>query len=214
VKKPLLTLACTLLATHAAAKEPATLRYKPPSDEERPVVVEATVQPQGSDIALRLRFDKPPFGKECGNRCANATLWLDTDANSQTGLQLPGKAAETGADMALILQGAREYTPGSNDGFLRVKVRHLASDARTVEDGNLLAELDHRKDPERIYIEGKTVFLLIDATAATLPSGRKLRLIYHPPGSKALVGTAPGLLGARSGGKTPLFRPGSERKKP
>lgn len=215
MKKPLFPLLCALLATSASAKERATLRYKPPPDEERPVVVETTVRPQGSDFALRLVFDKLPFGKECRNRCANATLWLDTDGNSGTGLRLPGKAAENGADLAITVQGAREYlTGGGGDAYLRVKVRRLASNAHTVNDGDVLIELDHRKDPERIFIEERTVFLLIDATHSTLPSGKKMRVIYHPPGHKALQATVPGMLSGRASNKMLLFKRGGWGKVP
>lgn len=208
MKNPLLPLAFSLLAVSALAKDRATFRYTPPMDEERPVVVEATVGPQGSDFALRLRFDKPPFGPECGNRCANATVLLDTDSNTQSGLKLATKAPENGADLAIIVQGAREYSRDNGEGFLRVKVRRLGEDSRTVDDGELIAELDHRVDPERIHIEGTTVFLLLDATS-NLPSGRKVHVVYHPPGSKAIEATIPGMLsGSATNGKVMIFRRG------
>jgi hypothetical protein len=208
LKTPLLPLALTLLATSAMAKDRATFRYTPPPDEERPVVVEATVGPQGSDFALRLRFDKPPFGQECGSRCASATVLLDTDSNTQSGLKLSDKAPENGADLALVIQGTRDLSGSSTDGYLRVKVRRLSDDSRTVDDGELLTELDHRRDPDRIHIEGNTVFLLIDATSS-IPSGRKVRVVYHPPGSKAIQATIPGMLsGSASSGKVLIFRRG------
>ncbi|WNG35248.1 hypothetical protein F0U61_17455 [Archangium violaceum] len=209
MRTPLLPLALTLLATSAVAKDRATFRYTPPADEERPVVVEGTVGPQGSDFALRLRFDKLPFGQECGTRCANATLLLDTDSSTQSGLKLSDKAPENGADLAIIVQGTRDLSGTKSDGFLRVKVRRLMNEARTVDDGELLTELDNRRDPERIHIEGNTVYLLIDASS-DLPSGRKVRVVYHPPGSKAIQTTIPGMLsGSASSGKVKIFRGGS-----
>lgn len=209
MRTPLLTLALTLLATSALAKDRATIQYKPGMDEERPVVIEAVVGPQGSDYALRLRFQKPPFGPECGNRCANATVLLDTDASALSGLQLPGKAAENGADLALIVQGARDINDSGTEHYLRVKVRRLTESARGVDEGELVTDLDHRRDSDRIHIEGNTVYLLIDP-GNEVPSGRKVRVIYHPPGAKALQGTVPGMLsGGASGGKVMIFRRGS-----
>jgi hypothetical protein len=206
-------LACTLLASSAAAKDPATFRYKPPANEERPVVVEGTVGPQGSDFALRLRFDKPPWGPQCGNRCANVTLLLDTDATEQTGMRLGSKAPENGADLAIVIQGARDWGE-SSESYLRVKVRVLDGACRNVDDGELVVELDHRRDPERVYLEGNTVFLLIDATSSTLPSGHKTRIIYHPPGSKALQATGPGLLSGSARNSVMIFRRGGWGKAP
>lgn len=209
MRTPLLALALSLLAMSALAKDRATLRYKPGMDEERPVVVEAVVGPQGSDYALRLSFQKPPFGQECGNRCANATVLIDTDASALSGMKLSSKAAENGADLALIVQGARELTGSGAEHYLRVKVRRLTESARSVDDGELITDLDQRRDPDRIHIEGNTVYLLVDP-GNELPSGRKVRVIYHPPGGKALQGTVPGLLnGSASNSKVMLFKRGS-----
>jgi hypothetical protein len=215
LKTPLLPLAIALLATSASAGDQATLRYNPPSSQERPMVVEGVVGPQGGDFALRLLFSKPPFGKECKSRCANVTLLLDTDANPRSGLKLGGKAPETGADLAIIVQGTRDLSDTSGEHVLRVKVRMLTDEARSVDDGELLAELDHRRDPERVHIEDKTVFLLVDASSINLPSGRKVRVVYHPPGSKAVQVTIPGMLsGSATDGKVMIFRRGGWGKAP
>ncbi|HYO72031.1 MAG TPA: hypothetical protein VEU33_38745 [Archangium sp.] len=208
MKRPLLPLVLTLLATSAMAKDRATFRHTPSADEERPVVVDATVGPQGGDFALRLRFQKPPFGPECGTRCANATVLLDTDANPRSGLKLSDEAPENGADLAIIVQGTRDMSGASSDNYLRVKVRQFADGARTVEEGELIAELDHRRDADRVHIEDSTVFLLIDASN-NVPSGRKVRVVYHPPGGKALQATIPGMLsGSANSGKVMIFRRG------
>jgi hypothetical protein len=204
VKSLLPALACTLLVPSAIAAERPAFRYKPPASQERPVVVEATVGPQHGDLALKLRFNKQPWGLECGNRCASATVLIDTDDNTSTGVQLPGKAAETGADLALLIQGAREYGGEESDSFVRVKVRMLTRSARNLEQGELLAEFDHRRDSAHLYVERNTVFLLVDVTNTTLPLSRRMRVIYHPPGSKALVATLPGPL---SGSSDAIFRP-------
>jgi hypothetical protein len=212
VKFPLLTLACTLLAASTAAAAPkATFRYTPPTDEERPVIVEATIGPQGSDFAMRLRFDKEPWGDQCKSRCANATIFLDTDGNTTTGLQLGKKIPETGADLAVIVQGARDYRGTSSDAFLRVKVRQFTSASKNVDDTEALADLNHRQDSERVQLEENTVYLLIDATAPTLPSARKVRVIYHPSGGKAIEATVAGMLSGGSSSNVRIFRGGTKK---
>jgi hypothetical protein len=212
VKRTVLTLTCTLLAASSAAAPPkATFRYTPPTDEERPVIVDATIGPQGSDFAMRLRFDKEPWGELCKNRCANATLFLDTDGNTTTGLQLGKKVPETGADLAVIVQGAREYKGTSSDTFLRVKVRQFTSASKNVDDTEALADLNHRQDPERVQLDENTVYLLIDATAPTLPSARKVRVVYHPVGGKAVQATIAGILSGGSRSNVRIFRGGSKK---
>jgi hypothetical protein len=221
VKRSLLSLVCTLLATSAFAAAPskgkdrATFHYTPPPDEQRPVVVEATVNTKGGDYALRLRFNEVPWGEDCKNRCANATLLLDTDANPNTGLKLMKGAPENGADLAVVIQGVREWKEKGADTYLRVKVRQLFVDARTVDEGDLLVEMDHRQDPERVQVDGKTVFVLVDATSPTLPSARKARVVYHPAGGKAvqasIKGTLTGTLGNRKGGKPEILVGGGQQ---
>ncbi|XXF75994.1 hypothetical protein P2318_23435 [Myxococcaceae bacterium GXIMD 01537] len=217
MKHSLPMLACILLASSAiaappkkaASKDRATFRYTPTADEQRPVVVEATVATKGSDFSLRLRFNQLPWGEECKTRCANATLLLDTDSNTNTGLKLGKGAPENGADLAVVIQGAREWKEQGADTFLRVKVRQLANDARTVDEGDLLVEMNHRQDPERVQVDDKTVFVLVDATSTTLPSARTARAIYHPAGGKAvqgtLKGTFSGTVGGRKGGKPEIL---------
>jgi hypothetical protein len=199
-------LACALLVPSALAAERPAFRYKPPASQEHAVVVEAAVGPQNGDIALKLRFNKQPWGLECGNRCANATVLIDTDDNTSTGLQLPGKAPETGADLALHIQGAREYGGEESNAFVRVKVRMLSRNSRRPEQGELLAELDHRHDTRRLYVEKNTVFLLVDATNSLLPLSRRMRVIYRPPASRPLVATVPGTLSGSTSGQA-IFRP-------
>lgn len=210
MKRSLLpTLACILLASSAAAAPRAarggstrsTFRYTPPADELRPIIVEATVAPKGGDFSLRLRFNQVPWGEECKTRCANATLLLDTDGNATTGLKLAKKAPETGADLAVIIQGVREWKEDGADTFLRVKVRQLANGARTVDDGDLLMEMNHRQDPERVQADDKTVFLLVDATSPTLPSGPRARVIYHPAGGRAVQAAIKGMSTGSAGGR-------------
>lgn len=213
MKRPLPLLVCTLLAgTSLAAKERSTFRYTAPPDGERPVIVDATIGPQGSDFAMRLRFDREPWGEACKMRCANATLLLDTDSSKQTGLRLPRDAAANGADLAIIIQGVREYaeeegTPPKT--WLRVKVRLLGNNASSVDEGELLAELNHRQDTERLHVDEKTVYILVDATSATLPSARKVRVVYQPPGAKALQATIPGMIGGAGAKGVRIFKDGN-----
>lgn len=212
MKRLLLSLTCTLAAgTSGAAPPRSTFRYSPPADEERPVIVDATIAPQGSDFAMSLRFSKEPWGDACKNRCANATLLLDTDANTSTGLQLGKKLPETGADMAVVVQGTREYRVDSTIPLLRVKVRQLTGESRSVDEGEALADLNQAQDPERVQLDETTVYLLIDATSPTLPSARKVRVIYHPPAAKALQATIAGMLSGGSSSNVRIFRGGSNR---
>jgi hypothetical protein len=146
-----------------------------------------------------------PWGEACKSRCANAPLLLDADSSASTGLQLTQGAPENGADLAVIVQGVREWKEQGADTFPRVKVRQLADGARTVEDGALLVEMDHRQDPERVQADGETVLLRVDTTSAPLPSGRKARVVYHPAGGKAvqasIKGMSTGPVGGGRGGK-------------
>jgi len=214
LKRSLLTLACTLIAGASAAAPPrSTFRYSAPKEEDqRPVIIDATIGPQGSDFAMRLLFDKEPWGENCKTRCANVTLFLDTDNNTTTGLQLDKKLPETGADMAVIIQGAREYKGTSSFALLRVKVRQLTGESKSVDDGEALADLNNHQDAERVQIDENTVYLLIDATGPTLPSARKVRVVYHPPTAKPLVSTIDGMLSGGSSSNVRIFRGGGSKK--
>ncbi len=197
----------------ALGREKPTLTYRPPAgDDERPVATEIVVGPQGSDFAFRVEFDRVPWGEECKNRCANATVFVDTDSNKATGLQLNDKtAAETGADLAVTIQGVREFKDVSADVLLRVRVRVLSDANASADEGEMVGELDHRRDPDRVHVDGKTVYVLVDATTGSLPTGPKMRVIYHPPGAKALVGTIKGQL-AMGAGKVEIFKQGKRAK--
>lgn len=180
----------------AWAAERPCLVYKapPPGEDDRPLATSVTVGPEGSDYALRVDFNKNPWGDECGARCANTTIFLDTDNDKHTGLKLREEgAAESGADLSITIQGGRDYQDSSSVAVLKVKVKQFSEEATHVEQGSVLAELDLRRDAERINSTEKTVFLLIDANIGTLPSGPKVRVIYHPPDSKPVIGMAKGL---------------------
>lgn len=198
------------MSASALAGEKPTIVYKnpPAGDDERPVMVEVVVGPQGSDYALKIEFNKEPWGEACGTRCANATLFLDTDDNKATGLKLgDAKAPETGADLALTIQGTKELKAGVRAPTLKVKVVQYAEDATSVEQGLALAELDPKVDTERVLAEGTSVYLLVDANIGNLPSGKKVRVVYHPPDSKPLVGSAKGL-SAPGANRVELFKDG------
>ncbi|MCK8496219.1 MULTISPECIES: hypothetical protein [Myxococcus] len=219
MKRSLPLLACTLLAgSSVVAKERSTFKYTAPPDGERPVIVDAVIAPQGSDFAMRLRFDKEPWGEECKNRCANATLLIDADSSKQTGLKLTAGAPGNGADLAVIIQGVREYATESGKGaknWLRVKVRLLNNEASSVDDGELLAELSHKHDTDRIQSDGKTVYLLVDSTHPSIPAGRKARVVYQPPGGKPIQANVTGLIGGGgSKGNVKIFKDGNWGKAP
>ena len=195
-----------------AAKAPpsSVIRYKPSSDEsdERPTATEIAVAPQGSDFAFRVVFDKAPWGEECKNRCANTTVFVDTDDNRATGLQLGGSAAETGADLAITLQGSRDYGDGTSRAIFKAKVKYLPDGAKSLDDGEALGELDPQNDSDRFLVEDRTVYVLVDGTLSNLPSGKKARVVYHPPGAKALTSSIKGMLGGGGGEKVEIFRKG------
>jgi hypothetical protein len=210
-------LAAGLLATSAAAKDSsssATLHYRPPPDAvDRPLPVDISVGPKGSDLLVKVTFDQVPWGEECKNRCANATLFLDTDDNRTTGLRMGDGKPETGADLAVTIQGAREYKEKSADVFLRAKVRQLADGDTALEHGEVIAELTHRTDPERVTVDKKAVTVLVDATNLTIPSGKTMRVVYHPPADKALEATGKGML-ASSNLRPELFSGKKSKAKP
>lgn len=205
----LIPLLAALLAAVSWAAEKPTLTFKPLSEgeDERPVITRVVAGPQGTDYALKLEFNKVPWGEECHTRCANATLFLDTDNSKATGLKLEdAKAAETGADLAIVVQGTRQLREGSTRAVLKVKVLQFAEDARHVEEGQTLAELDPVTDAERVLSDGNSVFLLIDANLGNQPAGKQLRVVYHPPESPALVGVTRGL--AVKSGRVEIFKDG------
>ncbi len=199
-----------LLGALAHAGEKPTITYKAPpaGEDDRPVITEVVLGPQGSDYALKVEFNKEPWGEACHTRCANATLFLDTDNNKATGLKLKDpKAAETGADLALTIQGLREFKDTRTVQTLKVKVVQYAEDATTVESGTQLTELDMKRDTERVLAEGTSVYLLIDTNIGNLPAGSKTRLVYHPPEAKAVVGVAPGI-SAAGASRVEIFKDG------
>lgn len=205
----ILSLSCLLASAALAAEKPVIVYKNPPAGEDnRPVMTEVVLGPQGSDYAIKIEFDKAPWGESCGTRCANATLFLDTDNTKGTGLKLTDpKAPETGADLALTIQGVKVLKESASVPLLKVKVIQYSEDATSVDQGNTLAELDPRTDSERVLAEGKSVYLLIDANIGNLPSGTKVRVVYHPPDSKPFVGTAKGLA-APGANRVEIFKDG------
>lgn len=198
----------------AAASEKPCITYKapPPAEDDRPVATSITVGPQGSDYAFKVDFNKEPWGEVCKNRCANATIFLDTDNNKSTGLKLAVKedgkdAPETGADLAVTIQGLREYKEQSSFSTLKIKVKQYAEDATSAEQGTDLVEMDSRRDTERLNPVEKTIYLLVDANIGSLPSNPKVRVIYHPPETKPLVGYAKGL-NAPGANRVEIFKDG------
>src|SRR5262249_20700907 len=117
---------------------------------QRPAPVEVSAAIDGSNYALRVKFDRLPWGDECRSRCADVVLLWDTDNDRNTGLSPEGAAPEKGADLAVVIQGTRERREKGTEGFLRVKVWGLPDGAAHVEDGKILAQLDHRRDGDRI----------------------------------------------------------------
>ena len=205
-----LTLALSLLVAFAAVGQKPLITYKapPPAEDERPLITEIVASPQGTDYAFKIEFNKEPWGEACATRCANATIFLDTDNNKATGLKLKdAKALENGADLSITIQGTKVYKEASSRPVLKVKVRQFAEDSTEIDQGRQLAELDPVQDSERVLAQGTSVYLLIDANIGDLPTATKARVIYHPPESKALVGNVQGLL-AGGGNHVELFKDG------
>jgi len=194
MKRSILSLALGLLASPAWANgPPATLRYNPPADAERPLPKQLTVTADANDYVVDLTFNRLPWGDDCKNRCASVTLFLDTDNNRGTGLQL-GKLPETGADLMVTIQGDRDFKEKSSQALLRARVRQLTSELRSPEEGELIADLNQRLDPERLVGHGTRVTLRLDATSLSIPAGKTMRVVYHPPADKALEATTRGML--------------------
>jgi len=197
---PSLAALVALAATSGLAAKPV-ITYQPPADEERPLLTSVVAGPEGSDFAFELTFDKLPWGDTCRPRCANATLFVDLDDDAATGLQLGKGTKETGADIAVTVQGASEYLERGVRNFLRVRVRQLSTSSLDASDGDVVLELDHRKDGERLQSDGDTVWILVNMVQLNVPSGRKARVIYHPPGVAAIEGSTGGMrTGTRKAG--------------
>ncbi len=185
-----------LLAGSAWAKPPkplqATLTYPaPPNPDERPAIKSIFVGPQGGDYVLRLAFNREPWGEACKNKCANATVFLDLDDDKATGLQFDAERPESGADVAVLVQGLRDLSEGRSAPQLKVRIREYGSDRNRIDRFTQLFEFDLKHDGDRLVMDGNTLYLLLGG--AELPRGKKVRVIYHPPDSRALVGTAAGL---------------------
>lgn len=211
----LIILGLSLLAGKSAPLKPDSIRYTPPPDapEERPLPTEISASPLGSGYAVKITFNRIPWGDECKNRCANVTVFLDTDNDKTTGIRLGTEKPETGADLAVTVQGTREYREKSAESLLRARVRLLPDTATTIESGTVLAEMDHQHDPDKIQLDGNHVFVLVDATNISIPSGRLLRVVYHPPADKPLEFTTKGILGGGSQTINPFEKTKPKKKK-
>ncbi len=202
----------TVLLVLSAGKggEKPTLTYQAPQgdEDERPVLTAAKIEPQGTDFAFQLDFSKEPWGDACKSRCANVTLFLDTDNNKKTGLKLSDpKAAETGADLSVTIQGLREYRENVGRSTLKVRVTQFNEQSTTVESGLVISELSQAEDAQRVLAQGKSVFLLVDTNQGSAPTGKKMRVVYHPPSNEAVVGLTNGLA-TKTGGRFDLFKDG------
>src|SRR5690606_12304255 len=187
-----IALVALLVAPAALAAKPL-ITFTPPPGEERPLITRLQAGPQGNAFAFELTFDKAPWGETCRPRCANATVFVALDDAKRTGLQ-PGKQAkETGADLAVTVQGAAESRERGARHYLRVKVRQLSTGSAGTGDGEVRIELDHRKDPANLQTDAETVWILVNMSQLNVPSGRKARVIYHPPGAEALEASTAGM---------------------
>lgn len=197
-------LAAALALTAPALANPV-FTFKPDKEAERPIVKELRATTQGADLSLEVMFDRPPFGIECGLRCANATFFIDTDNNRKTGVQFGKGAEETGADVSVVLQGTNDYRTDDGAPYFRVKVRELPNGAKSLEDSAPVIDLDSRTDKTRVQVDAETAFVLIDSSATGVKWGKKLRIVYHPPAREAVSGTANGF-SRRKGGAVEIIK--------
>jgi hypothetical protein len=202
-------LVLTCLGAGKQASKP-TLSYQPPEgdENERPLLTSARVEPQGSDYALQLDFNREPWGELCKSRCANVTLFFDTDNNSKTGLKLNDpKAAETGADLSVTVQGLREYRDNVGRSTLKVRVTQFNEQSTSLESGLVISEMSQAEDAQRVLVQGNSVFVLVDTNMGSAPQAKKMRVVYHPPSSPAVIGMSDGLA-SKGRGKFQLFKDG------
>lgn len=195
--RQLAVLALSVCASGAlAARAPAgTITYKPvkAATEGRPTVVKAALSTRGEDFVLKLDFDKVAYGAECGARCARATFLIDTDADGSTGLQQGTGKPPTGANLSVLVEGLEDFTGGKASPYVKVTLRQYGDEDRTLEDGDLVGTLDHRKDHQRVKLDGKTITVMVDASAESIPAAKTSRLVYLAPGVRPLVAQAAGL---------------------
>lgn len=195
--RKLAVFALSVLSTGAlAARAPAgTITYKPvkAATEGRPTVVKAALSTRGDDFVLKLDFDKVAYGAECGARCARATFLIDTDADTSTGLQQGSGKPPTGANLSVLVEGLEDFTGGKAAPYLKVTIRQYGDEDRTLEDGDLVGTLDHRKDHQRVKLDGKSVTVMVDGSAESIPAAKTSRFVYLAPGVRPLVAQAAGI---------------------
>jgi hypothetical protein len=169
------------------------LRYKPGpgADADPPVVTYATGASQGLGYAFTVTFNRAPAEEHCAHDCANATLFVDADDDKGTGLKLGKEPPETGADLALTIQGVDRDAEGASPAQVKVKLRLLPQTAGD-NVGETLWEGSSIETPERVKVNGTKVVVMLDTSDPRLPHTPRMRLVYHPPGEVAVVGQVVG----------------------
>lgn len=191
---PVLTLALVWAAPALAAPK-GVISFKPKKSitEGRPTPVRAQLSGRRTDFHLEVTFDQVAYGAACAARCARAQFLIDSDNDTSTGLQQGSGKPPTGADLAVLIEGTEDFTGAKVTPYLRVVVRQFTDEDRTIEDGDVVGNFDHRKDDERIKLDGKAVKLVIDASAESLTTARTSRLVFLAPGVRPLSAVAPGI---------------------
>ncbi len=197
---------CTAYAGNAPV---LTLAAPPPADADRPVVTQLFVDRKDNDLVFQLDFDREPTGESCKSRCANATLFLDTDKNAKTGVKLEdARAPENGADVSITFQASRDYIENNLVPSLSVLIKSFRGKASAAHLGEKVFSWDSRHDPERVRVQDKSVVLLVDVSSLPVAIAPRMRVVYHPPGSAAVVGDAEGVTLTRGGGKVEVLKKG------
>lgn len=207
-------LSIALLLAAVEPKATASVKFKLAGVEaERPLIKEVSVNNEALDVAFHVTFDRAPSGAACENRCANATLFVDTDHDKSTGLKLSDtKALENGADVALVFQGRKSSGEEGETAEFLIRIKKLANEAGGHDDPALLHEFDMLRDKQRMHVRDANVVVMLDTSENHFPLGRRMRLIYHPPGSTAVEGVVTGPVKAAGARKVQVVDESKKKK--
>ena len=207
-------LSIALLLAAVEPKATASVKFKLTGvEDERPLIKEVSVNNEALDVAFHVTFDRAPSGAACENRCANATLFVDTDFDKATGLKLSDpKALENGADVALVFQGRKSSGEGGEAPEFLIRVKKLANEAGGLDDSEVLHEFNVFRDKQRVHVREANVVVMVDTSEKKFPLGRRMRLVYHPPGAAAVEGVVAGPVKAGGARKVQVIDESKKKK--
>jgi hypothetical protein len=150
-----------------------------------PRVVAVHAAEDGADLVLRFTFDRPvieglrhPDGSAASGRL-RAVLYIDTDADRETGVDADTRDPKRGADRGVEV-GTRHLAPDPDEGRPRAEVIVSAA-LRALRKGGqrrLLwsADADADSEPRRISAYGDCVELRVPADRVGLGAGARFIL--------------------------------------